>query len=983
MALDVSHVLIVYCGLIRDFRFSFLSIQRRLIDLNPRSRFDVAIFTDPEITCTSRSKSECACQAKNVSAEIAKVVARPVVLRLLPSSALSSHRLASAPGALAMIRLADAWSSTLRWLHMRYTQLVVLRPDAEVLRPLDLSAACNAHPELTFITGSVVRPGLFHNRDTDWALLACSPRTLGLWLGYWLDWDGSTPYASCASLASLHNMSSKCPRLLRDPSLRPGRVRTKRLVQMSDCQAPPAECVAAILFSRAGARFDTMDREGIHSHLIRLTSECVSRKLHPVNRTTYGIGRIELSQYTGWPIMMELAGSTAHAEEMPMAAAVGLKVGAFGAKVGAMVGGAKMGAAATAGAGRHMTVHQASANRSDRMTWASHGRRLAPLLAGEQQNYRTRRRDLPSRLAVASQQGRQRQPSAKQQNGRPHALLQTPRAAHSGELLRDGGLTNLSALLNGLVLPRTTKITDLLDYWITSQPAGPLVHKPVAATQPANCADALYSDVLTSQRATVDQPSLIVDFVPFGFDLDMLEVRLVENFDVVDAFVVYESTRTHHGHVKKAYFNETRFSGRWNAFESKLLHFIGTDVELAELRQWVRKKEKKGKGPFKNLARCSCFNERSMRMLPVLMFSRSGHPLAVSLRRAAASGRTVLALQNDADELVSLKVLHHLRLCQLRTSALPAYAPSTSYWMSFEWLRRTCPAPRAWGIECVSQLERSWAKRGILSHDALSHHLHVHGPTVLDLARVLREGYLPRYNQPHMPDLGPGAAIHLSNVAEPVHTWLKSRHVLEGDSMRPSVPASVVQAVRARNVTPAILRGTLPPLCHTNIHKAVHVSTFVHATRELLFDALPAVVRANPQRYPFMSSSTPGAVLGGTRRCCSQAQIQGETEPVRCCWSGLGQAPDTAACFAPGAPSELFPSGLEGAYGRLGRAESLLPRQIEAPEADIRARGDSTSTVHRASGMLASSLGASASALECLKAQLHGVSKRCDVHNVE
>ena len=261
-------------------------------------------------------------------------------------------------------------------------------------------------------------------------------------------------------------------------------------------------------------------------------------------------------------------------------------------------------------------------------------------------------------------------------------------------LSRSGDLTNLSALLNGLVLA-TEDTSELLDHWLTAPPVSPLRPSLSSATL-VNCADPRYADVFTGQPLKANSHSMIVDFVPFGFDLDMLEVRLVENYDVVDAFVIYESMRTHHGDLKKAYFNQTRHSGRWDAFESKLIHFVGTGDDLDELRRTVPRK----------LARCSCFYERSMRIMPVRMFNQSDLPLVQTLRQAAATGRPLLALQNDADELVSARLLSHLRQCQIQTGKIPAYAPCTSYWMSFEWLRRTCPAPqsRGWGIECVSAI---------------------------------------------------------------------------------------------------------------------------------------------------------------------------------------------------------------------------------------------------------------------------------------
>ena len=43
------------------------------------------------------------------------------------------------------------------------------------------------------------------------------------------------------------------------------------------------------------------------------------------------------------------------------------------------------------------------------------------------------------------------------------------------------------------------------------------------------------------------QPATIIDFVPFGYDVDLLEIRLLENYDAVDVFVIYETMFTQRG----------------------------------------------------------------------------------------------------------------------------------------------------------------------------------------------------------------------------------------------------------------------------------------------------------------------------------------------------------------------------------------------------------------------------------------------------
>ncbi len=52
-----------------------------------------------------------------------------------------------------------------------------------------------------------------------------------------------------------------------------------------------------------------------------------------------------------------------------------------------------------------------------------------------------------------------------------------------------------------------------------------------------------YSHVLSGLPRS--DPAPLVDFVPVGYDLDLLEVRLLELYDIVNLFVLYEAPFTH------------------------------------------------------------------------------------------------------------------------------------------------------------------------------------------------------------------------------------------------------------------------------------------------------------------------------------------------------------------------------------------------------------------------------------------------------
>ena len=72
------------------------------------------------------------------------------------------------------------------------------------------------------------------------------------------------------------------------------------------------------------------------------------------------------------------------------------------------------------------------------------------------------------------------------------------------------------------------------------------------------------------------EPLTIVDVFPFGWELDLLEIRLFELEHVVDKFVVWESGFSDRGVAKPLFFasNVARFS----RFRDKILHVVQDDA---------------------------------------------------------------------------------------------------------------------------------------------------------------------------------------------------------------------------------------------------------------------------------------------------------------------------------------------------------------------------------------------------------------------
>lgn len=77
---------------------------------------------------------------------------------------------------------------------------------------------------------------------------------------------------------------------------------------------------------------------------------------------------------------------------------------------------------------------------------------------------------------------------------------------------------------------------------------------------------------------------LVFDCFPFFNELDLLEIRLNELNDVVDYFVLVESTKTHTGKEKPLYFEENK--ERFRLFSDKIIHVVVDDMPTKVSSAW-------------------------------------------------------------------------------------------------------------------------------------------------------------------------------------------------------------------------------------------------------------------------------------------------------------------------------------------------------------------------------------------------------------
>jgi hypothetical protein len=95
-----------------------------------------------------------------------------------------------------------------------------------------------------------------------------------------------------------------------------------------------------------------------------------------------------------------------------------------------------------------------------------------------------------------------------------------------------------------------------------------------------DCMNPKYSGVLTGKK--LNKSKFIIDFVPFGYDIDKLELRLYEYYDLVDVIVIYESPRTLSGLSKPLYYQEIKDDARFKPFKEKIIYLSASAEELKE-----------------------------------------------------------------------------------------------------------------------------------------------------------------------------------------------------------------------------------------------------------------------------------------------------------------------------------------------------------------------------------------------------------------
>ena len=218
----------------------------------------------------------------------------------------------------------------------------------------------------------------------------------------------------------------------------------------------------------------------------------------------------------------------------------------------------------------------------------------------------------------------------------------------------------------------------------------------------------------------------VYDCFTFFNELDLLELRLTELSDIVDRFVLVESTLTHMGQPKPLYYAENK--ERFAAFRDRIIHIVVDDMPdaAAEKDPWVREI-----GQRDAIARGLTEARPRDR---IIVSDLDEIPKPAALRAAldmpwleqrlvgfwCVSYYLRLNLRSDTDHRLGPRLIchrnlispDHLRVFALRVSKRPWTKPIASHLASWRALRKfgrplwpTIIWDGAWHFTCVSSFD--------------------------------------------------------------------------------------------------------------------------------------------------------------------------------------------------------------------------------------------------------------------------------------
>lgn len=186
-------------------------------------------------------------------------------------------------------------------------------------------------------------------------------------------------------------------------------------------------------------------------------------------------------------------------------------------------------------------------------------------------------------------------------------------------------------------------------------------------------------------RGKRKKPFKVIDVIPFAYELDLLEIRLYELEDLVDLFVISESTYTHRM-TRKPLLLARNFE-RFKRWRSNIIYTVMDDPHLRH--QYT--KEAKPSQDWRN--------EFTLRWFPWerLVQALGGPP-----------GNDTFIIHEDLDQIPAAEAIAHLKFCHWVKEDTPVGMPGIFWANNFRWVRNNIgphiegfPPPYYWWTSSV------------------------------------------------------------------------------------------------------------------------------------------------------------------------------------------------------------------------------------------------------------------------------------------
>ncbi|CAJ1966693.1 unnamed protein product [Cylindrotheca closterium] len=346
-----------------------------------------------------------------------------------------------------------------------------------------------------------------------------------------------------------------------------------------------------------------------------------------------------------------------------------------------------------------------------------------------------------------------------------------------------------------------------------------------------NCKDTKYASVLSGAKDK-NAPKRIIDIIGFGFDPDILEVRLLEYYDLVDHFVIFEQDKAHRGFHKGFWLESLLRTKRFERFMDKI-----TYIPYTVPNNLIPKNRAPQKFDWSL--------EGIMREIPIQHLKNT-----TFADMADEAKDNFYILQNDGDEIMSRKALAHFQQCELLTTIkYPIYAPAPTWKRNSAWMFHTYDMK---GLPIGGE---------DLQYGELRDYLWRLGPTLWRWKDVEAEGSTIRgKSNQGSTHLGLGAANHFSSPGHAILEFIKGFTTVDSRFAGKSV--EFWKRARDGQLNYDVdLNGFLLNFCdqakqnkYSSRFPTIHVHAAVDKrTQDFVVQSLPwALTSLKPYRYPYL-----------------------------------------------------------------------------------------------------------------------------------